>query len=210
MNSTRLPGKVLFEFGDGETILSKVYCQVKAIRYFENVVVLSSSEKSDDPIETFCYKRGIPCLRGSLNDVYSRFCLGLSVFPCDGFARICADSPFVNKTLLNFAINIFQNEDNCVYVSNTLTRTFPTGLSVQISNTQEFLSSDYPLTKKFSSEHVCNGFESDIFHRKRINIFTTQLFEEKSYAIDEKKDLKFLSSTPMIGLEKDKFYHERM
>ncbi len=210
MSSTRLPGKVLFEFDDGETMLSKVYCQVKSIRHFENVVVLTSSEKSDDPIEVFCSDRGIPCLRGSLNDVYSRFCSGLSLFPCDGFARVCADSPFVNKTLLNFAIKVFHEEDNCVYVSNTLERNFPKGLSVQISNTQEFLSSTYSLTEKFSSEHICNGFESRIYDLKRINIFTAQLFEEKSYAIDEKEDLKFLSSVPLIALEQDKFYYKRM
>ena len=210
MSSTRLPGKVLYEFDDGEEVLWKVYCQIKNIEYFDEIVVLTSSEESDDKIELFCRERKISYFRGPLDDVYSRFCSGLDIFPCDGFVRICADSPFVNESLLNYAVKIFLEQEDCFYVANTLERSFPKGLSVQISDTKEFLSSRYMLSESFSSEHICNGFESLIYKSKRINILTTQLFKKDSFEIDEKEDLKLLSLNPKVKLEQSSFYYERI
>ena len=210
MSSSRLPGKVLMEFIDGETVLWKVYCHARRVRYFQDVIVLTSEEKSDDPVEVFCTKKGISFLRGSLDDVYSRFCGALNSLSCDGFARVCADSPFIDEVLLNFASEIFLKEQDCVYVSNTIERTFPKGLSVQISNSAEFLSTGYTLSDTFSSEHICNGFDSSIYNQKRINIFTRQSFDRDSYALDNKDDLKFLNLKPNIGVEQTKLYFKRM
>lgn len=209
MSSRRLPGKVLFKFEDGETVLWKVYSQMLKIKNIDNIIVLTSLEESDDQIEKFCIKNKINYIRGPLEDVYSRFCLALETFPCDGFVRICADSPFANECLINYAIDVF-NQNDCIYVTNTIDRNFPKGLSIQISNSNEFLSQRYVNSQKFSSEHICNGFESEIYKSNRINIFSNQLFDKESYAIDDKDDLNLLHIKTSFNIDPKSFYYKRI
>ena len=53
MNSTRLPGKILLDFGP-DTVLKAVVDRVKNSKKVEDILVVTSLEKDDDVVEVYC------------------------------------------------------------------------------------------------------------------------------------------------------------
>ena len=68
MTSRRLPGKVLAEV-HGRPLMQYLLERVERCTELDAVVVATSTDPSDDPIESFCAERGIDCCRGSLENV---------------------------------------------------------------------------------------------------------------------------------------------
>ena len=65
MSSSRLPGKVLFDLG-GKVVLSWVVDRCLQARFAKQVVVLTSEERSDDSIASYCRAENIEFFRGLL------------------------------------------------------------------------------------------------------------------------------------------------
>ena len=98
MSSGRLPGKVLKPLGNS-TVLDQVIrrCQL----FSDQVVVATSTDVSDDPIEAHVaiYGDQVILTRGPLDDVFSRFRQALldpRVKRGDWFARATADCPLLS------------------------------------------------------------------------------------------------------------------
>ena len=72
MSSRRLPGKILEDIA-GMPLLAHVIRRAKAAGVFDEVIVATSVEQSDDPVQDFCKKTGVSCFRGNLNDVLDRY-----------------------------------------------------------------------------------------------------------------------------------------
>ena len=70
MGSSRLPGKVLKEFGS-ETALSLLIKRLKKCQNLDDIVVATTIEK-DEPIVDWCKKNEIDFYRGSEKDVLDR------------------------------------------------------------------------------------------------------------------------------------------
>lgn len=142
MSSQRLPGKVLMPLR-GKPILCHVYERVSQVIHSSLVAVLTSTEESDDPIAAYCRWQGWCVYRGSLNDVYSRFRSAVtSVFPCDYFVRICADSPFINpETIKTLILKAKESGWEADLVSTVWPKmTFPKGCNAELVKTSTFLA----------------------------------------------------------------------
>lgn len=99
MTSTRLPGKVLRALG-GRAVLDHVID--RAGGFSDQVVVCTSTDRSDDPIEAHCASRAVVCIRGSLENVFDRFRTSLSderVMNSTWFFRVTADNPLLSVSL---------------------------------------------------------------------------------------------------------------
>lgn len=108
MSSTRLPGKVLLPFKES-TVLQFLHDKCKSIKGIKQVVVLTSNMPDDDEIERACDINNIPIFRGSLPNVLERFQGAAKLYcnPDDIVIRLCADSPLIDKPLLqDFTDNI--------------------------------------------------------------------------------------------------------
>ena len=71
MGSSRLPGKVLKNFGN-ETALSLLIKRLKKCEKIDDIVVATSIENKDEPIIDWCINNNIPFYRGSEKDVLDR------------------------------------------------------------------------------------------------------------------------------------------
>jgi spore coat polysaccharide biosynthesis protein SpsF len=71
MASTRLPGKALAALG-GKTVLHHLVDRYRTCRRVERVIVATTRDESDDPIARLCGVIGVPCYRGSINNVVGR------------------------------------------------------------------------------------------------------------------------------------------
>ena len=99
MSSKRFPGKVLAPF-NGIPILTCVIERVNEVIPSGRIVVLTSTDESDDPVVCYMQNAGISVYRGPLENVFERFQLCLREYPCSWFFRICADSPLLDNEIL--------------------------------------------------------------------------------------------------------------
>jgi spore coat polysaccharide biosynthesis protein SpsF (cytidylyltransferase family) len=95
--SQRLRNKVLMDI-NGRSLLDRVIDKALQIKSPSRVWVATSSDKTDDAIELLCDGRNIPCHRGSLHDVRSRFYEIAKKENADVLVRITADNPLTEPT----------------------------------------------------------------------------------------------------------------
>ncbi|HYN66592.1 MAG TPA: glycosyltransferase family protein [Ornithinibacter sp.] len=131
MGSTRLPGKVLEDLG-GMTVLEWVLRGCRAAALADEVVVATSTDPRDDAVEEAARRLGVDVVRGSEDDVLSRFLLALDEHPADAVVRVTADCPFVDPDLIDALIGSWRGVQRLDYVSTVLVRTLPHGLDVEL------------------------------------------------------------------------------
>jgi spore coat polysaccharide biosynthesis protein SpsF len=160
MSSRRFPGKVLAPF-HGQPLIQHVLRSAKAAVGTENVAVLTSDQRSDDPLAAYLEKLQVPVFRGPLDDVFDRFRQAAERWPCERFIRICSDSPLLCTDLLKDAIakSTLLTAD---LITNVNPRTFPKGQSLEIVNTATFLAINPEDLTDHDREHV-----TPIFYRRR-------------------------------------------
>ena len=131
MGSTRLPGKVLEDLG-GMPVLEWVVRACRAARRVDEVVVATSTDPGDDVLVGVCARLDVPLVRGSEDDVLSRYLLALEQHPADAVVRITADCPFTDPALVDAVVAAWQADPTLDYVSTVLVRTLPHGLDVEL------------------------------------------------------------------------------
>lgn len=139
--STRLPGKVLADLG-GMPILEWVVRAARAATLVDEVVVATSTAAADDATELAASTLGVPVVRGSEDDVLSRFLLAMLAHPSDLVVRLTADCPLLDPTLIDAAIGLASSPALPDYVSTTLVRNLPRGLDVEVVRSDALRSLD--------------------------------------------------------------------
>ena len=128
-SSTRLPGKVLKKIL-GKPMLSLQLERIKHSKRIEELIVATSTEDSDNKIESLCKSMEIPCFRGSLNDVLDRFYQAALPYKPENIVRLTGDCPLIDPLIIDNVIDLcIRGEFD--YVSNALEPTFPDGLDVE-------------------------------------------------------------------------------
>jgi len=130
MTSTRLPGKVLLDIF-GRPMLIRVVERVRAGQTIDVAAVITSNHESDNLIEECCGREGIPCFRGSLDDVLDRYYQAALHYRGDVIVRITADCPLIDPDVVDRTVKYFQ-EGSFDYVSNTIELTYPDGLDTEV------------------------------------------------------------------------------
>lgn len=128
--STRLPGKVLKPIL-GIPMLLRQLERVKNARLIETLIVATSQDITDDPIEKLCRENNITCFRGQLDDVLDRFYQAAKPFNPDHVVRLTGDCPLSDPVLIDQVIS-YHITNNFDYTSNTIEPTYPDGLDVEV------------------------------------------------------------------------------
>jgi spore coat polysaccharide biosynthesis protein SpsF len=123
---------VLADLG-GTTVLAFMVRRLLPLRdhTVDELVVATSEDNRDDPVAEIAAQEGVACVRGSENDVLGRFGAALDAHPADHVVRLTADCPLSDPELVTRAVSIAV-EGGADYASNTLIRTFPDGLDVEV------------------------------------------------------------------------------
>jgi spore coat polysaccharide biosynthesis protein SpsF len=132
MGSTRLPGKVLKDIA-GQSMLERVVNRTLRADTMDDVVVATTKDADDDAIVDLCRKRCWRFFRGNEEDVLDRYYQAATVFRADAIVRITSDCPLVEPEIIDRVVGEFlSSHPEAAYVSNTLVRTFPRGLDVEV------------------------------------------------------------------------------
>lgn len=133
--------------------------RIKRARLVDHVVIATSVETSDDPVEEFCKKYGVDCHRGPLENIAQRLLQVIEKYHLDAFVRICADSPFVDQQIIDQAVKLFRGGDYDM-VTNTLVRSFPKGQSVEVVGAKVFREAYKNFSAPGDFEHVTSYFHA--------------------------------------------------
>jgi spore coat polysaccharide biosynthesis protein SpsF len=152
MTSNRLPGKVLRQLG-GRSVLGRVVRAAQESGVLADLVVATSTDPSDDPVESECANLGVACFRGSLDDVLTRFIGALDAHPGDAVMRFTADCPLLDPELIATAAQVFQAVPGLDYLSTSIQRCVPRGLDVEIASAQALRTVDR-LAESYHRSHV--------------------------------------------------------
>ena len=132
MTSSRLPGKVLADL-HGQPMIVRQIERLRRAKLMDGLVVATSADASDDPLVELLegLPDPVPVVRGSLDDVLSRFVAVMDQYQPDVVVRLTADCPLASPAVVDKVISAFV-ESGADYVSNTMTPTFPDGLDVEV------------------------------------------------------------------------------
>lgn len=130
MTSTRLPGKVLKSIL-GRPVLELLIERLKKVKRLDEIVVATTINDTDQPINDLCDRLNVKYFRGSEEDVLKRVLDAAKSVSADLIVEITGDCPFVDPDIVNHCLDVF-NEGEYDFVSNTISRTFPVGLDVRI------------------------------------------------------------------------------
>ncbi|MFC4243504.1 cytidylyltransferase domain-containing protein [Gryllotalpicola reticulitermitis] len=141
MGSSRLPGKVLRSLG-GRPVLGWMVRAARAAEGIDDVVIATSTAPGDDAIAELGAELGVHVVRGSEDDVLSRFVQARAETGADAIVRLTADCPLVDPTLISKIVALWRSDSNLDWVSSTLVRTLPRGLDVEIASASALAVAD--------------------------------------------------------------------
>ena len=197
MSSSRFPGKVLAPFR-GKPLIKHVVERVNGLLPASNITVLTSSEESDDPLETYLERAGIHVFRGPLVNVFERFRLCLVEQPCDWILRISADSPLLSADVLRRVVQA-PLESDCDLVTTIFPRTFPRGNNAELIRSSLLDIAPQELTAD-DREHVTPYYYRHSSQYRICNIVSgSPELAESNLAVDTVEDLRRLESLPFQG-----------
>jgi spore coat polysaccharide biosynthesis protein SpsF len=152
--STRLHRKVLADLG-GLPMLAFLLRRIAPLREgrVDHLVVATTDDTADDEVAGLARDEGIDVVRGPEDDVLARFALALDVFPADRVVRITADCPLTDRRIVRAALDLHGSWP-VDYVSNTLVRTFPDGLDVEVVSASALRAAAAEAVDPVEREHV--------------------------------------------------------
>jgi spore coat polysaccharide biosynthesis protein SpsF len=192
MGSTRLPGKVM------KTILGKPVIlwdleRVSLSKLIDEIVVAIPYGNENDIIEDTIKEHDdkIIIIRGSEHDVLDRYYRAALQTNADVIVRITSDCPLIDPVIVDSIIEQFFNND-CVYCSNILQRTYPRGLDTEVFSFEALKKAWKESKKDYEREHVTPYMIENPNRFKLHNVVNDNDLSNLRWTLDTEEDLKFI------------------
>ena len=156
MSSQRLPGKSMRQFG-GRPSIGYLIERLEHSEELDGLIVATSDDPSDDPIEKYAEELGVRVHRGPLANVAQRYLEAVERFGLDAFVRVTGDSPLLDQRLVDAGVRMFR-EGGTDIVTNVYPSTHPSGQSFEVVSADLFRRTFPELTDPQDLEHVTRFF----------------------------------------------------
>lgn len=154
MNSTRLPGKVLLPVA-GKSILLRQIERIKFSKQYDEVVVATTTDISDNIIAGMCEIEGIPYYRGHPYDLLDRHYKAGKLYNADVIVKIPSDCPLIDPKVIDKVITFYKNHSREYdFVSNLHPPSYPDGNDVEIVPMRVLEYAHRNATKQYEREHT--------------------------------------------------------
>jgi spore coat polysaccharide biosynthesis protein SpsF len=187
--SSRLPRKVLMDIA-GHPMFGRVVQRTRQAQTINEAILATSTDQRDDPLAALSTRLGVRCFRGSEFDVLSRFVGAAQAFDADIVVRLTADCPLLDGAVIDRVVRVFQETEGVDYVSNTLKRTYPDGLDVEViaraALVRAHLEAQLPSEREHVTPYLYN--HPELFSLRNV----THSFDLSAYrlTVDEAADLE--------------------
>jgi spore coat polysaccharide biosynthesis protein SpsF len=192
MSSTRLPGKVLKPIL-GYPMLYFQLERLMEVKQASRIVVATTTSPADDLIAAFCLANGFEFIRGSEDDVLSRYAEVATQFDASCIVRITSDCPLIDPPLVDFAISVFTtSKPPFDYVSNMIDPSWPYGMAVEVFSAKALLEANSEASQAAEREHVTPFiyWRPDRFRVKSITM--TPDFSFHRWTVDTAEDFELV------------------
>lgn len=191
--SERLRGKVFADLS-GKTVLEHVFISLKNCPEISEIYVATTVNKEDDKIVELAQKYDIPFIRGSENNVLSRFEEVSKITDSDVFVRITADDPLLDPEVTGKVIKEFILGDYD-YVSNIIERSWPRGMDTEVFSRKALERSVRESDLDEYKEHVTLYIRANAekFKIKNVNSSPEESMPELRLCVDTEDDYKLIS-----------------
>jgi len=204
MGSTRLPGKVLMDLA-GEPMLARVYNRVRRAKKIDDIVIATTKEREDDPLESLCSTEGWRWFRGDRDDVLDRYYRAATEVGADVIVRITSDCPLIDPAVIDRVVDGFIGEEEQPdYVSNIFpTRTYPRGLDTEAIGYGALELSWKEEVEMRYREHVTQYIQRHPHLFRIRSIASSTDLSDHRWTVDTPEDLRFIRTIY------DHFRHDR-
>lgn len=190
-NSSRLADKIFLQV-NGKTMLQYVIEAVGRSKLTDEVMVVTSIEKSNLRVLELCAKLGTRVFVGSEEDVLDRYYQAARLLKPEYVIRITADCPLFDGSLLDEAIRQMKKDSDYL---GMLSETFADGLDIQIITFDALRKAWKNAKLKSEREHVTTYIinHSEMF---RLQDFVSPIgnFGQHRWTLDETEDFFLIKS----------------
>ena len=169
--------------------------RLQSVPSIDEIVLATTLEVQDDRLANWAESRSISCFRGSTIDVMGRV-IGAGTMVCaDIIVEITGDCPLIDPLIVELALATYMAND-VDYVSNSIVRSFPDGMDVQVFS-RKILEESYAMTSDpLDLEHVTRHIQRTPEKFSRINIIAPldQRWPELGLTLDERSDFDLISA----------------
>lgn len=190
-SSKRLPGKVLMPVNNQPLLLWQIQ-RIKKCTQIDLLVVATSVEKSDDELARLIESEDLIVVRGSLENVLSRYVDVLEKFPDYGnIIRLTGDCPLFMPELCDSMLNKF-NSSVLDYLSNTISPSYPDGCDIEIFTRDALIAVSTLARTPMEQEHVTMGIYQRASTFRIMNFYNNCDDSLHRWTLDEISDYEFI------------------
>ncbi|MSS70323.1 MAG: spore coat biosynthesis protein F [Candidatus Latescibacteria bacterium] len=168
MRSTRLPGKVLVPIM-GRPMLELMIERLRRVRRINAIVVATTDNPADQPIEDLARSLGVGFFRGSEEDVMDRVLRAARQAQADVIVETTGDCPVIDPETIDSVIEAFVT-NNVDYCANVIERTYPRGMDVEVFWYKRLEEIVQLTTDPTDREHVSTYFYKHADRYRRLNL----------------------------------------
>ena len=190
MSSSRLPGKMLMDI-EGKPLIERVMERAHAVDLFNDVILATSDDASDDPLAAFGEAKGMHVFRGNLNDVLDRLYSAAQSVQAECIIRLTGDCPLLDPAVICKVVQTFQTGE-FDYVSNALKRTYPDGLDTEVCSTKALEIAHKQAALPSEREHVMPFIYKQPEWFRIGHVLHNRDLSQLRWTVDEQRDLEFV------------------
>jgi spore coat polysaccharide biosynthesis protein SpsF len=186
MGSTRLPGKVLKKIGN-RSILRIIVDRLKESETIDEIIIVTTEKKEDDPIIEFCRENNIKYYRGPEQDVLRRYIEAAEKYDIEQIVRVTGDNPLTSPKVIDVLLKSHQKKNS----DYTFATGLPLGVSAEVVERKILENLDSSNLDDDYKEHV-TFFIRENEKEFKINSVDFQLDDNIRVTVDTKEDLKLI------------------
>jgi len=192
MGSSRLPGKVMEDIA-GATVLARCIRRTLLARTVDQVVVATTELAIDEAIVAEAERLGVACVRGSEDDVLSRYHKAMLASGAEVVVRITSDCPLIDPAIIDAAVSAFKAACPLVdYASTVLEPSYPRGLDVEVFTAEALHHAMREATQAHEREHVTPYFYEHPDKFRLLGVKNPVDYSGHRWCVDTIEDLRLV------------------
>jgi spore coat polysaccharide biosynthesis protein SpsF len=166
---------------------------LKKVEKIDEIVLATTVNSTDDPVEELAKSIGVKCFRGSEEDVLKRVLDAAKSVDASLIVEITGDCPLIDPGIVSQAIDLYLLND-CDYASNLDPGLFPVGMDVQVFSTELLELADKEGVSQEDREHVSLFIrrQTERFRKICLPAPTELKWPELEITLDEQEDFDLI------------------
>jgi len=192
MGSSRFPGKMMADV-NGKPALERVIDRLKACKNLDGIILATTIDHKDDPLEKCALECCIECHRGSEDDVLQRVVDAHKQIGSDIIVEVTGDCILLDIDVIDQGVTMFL-ENDCDILSNASKLSYPQGADVQVFRTKDLNWVAENIDDEAVREHVSLYFYENPDKYRIIHLMAPP----RLYAPDQRTQLDYYEDLDFI------------